>query len=85
MCDSEHMFDCPGATRESEIDALARSFENEGLAEAALDRLIQSMEIEGEHKIVAKKYFTHQPTNPFLEGEKLPVVAKKTPKSSVMQ
>ncbi|XP_035218506.1 uncharacterized protein LOC118191763 isoform X2 [Stegodyphus dumicola] len=69
MCDSEHMFDCPGATRESEIDALARSFENEGLAEAALDRLIQSME----------------PTNPFLEGEKLPVVAKKTPKSSVIQ
>ncbi|XP_054709553.1 neuroendocrine protein 7B2-like [Uloborus diversus] len=83
MCDSEHMFDCPGATRENEIDALARSLENEGLAEAALDRLMQNMEIEGEHKIVAKKFFSHQPSNPYLEGEKLPVVAKKTPKTAM--
>jgi len=67
MCDSEHMFDCPGSTRENEIDALARTFENEGLAEVALDRLIKTME----------------PLNPFLEGEKLPVVAKKAPKSSI--
>ncbi|KAG8178998.1 hypothetical protein JTE90_014001 [Oedothorax gibbosus] len=64
MCDSEHMFDCPGATRENEIDALARSFENEGLAEMNLDRLFQDIEPKN---------------NPFLEGEKLPVVAKKTP------
>lgn len=67
MCDSEHMFDCPGSNRENEIDALARTFENEGLAEVALDRLIKTME----------------PLNPFLEGEKLPVVAKKAPKSSI--
>lgn len=45
MCDSEHMFDCPGSTRENEIDALARTFENEGLAEVALDRLIKTMEV----------------------------------------
>lgn len=45
ICDSEHMFNCPGSTRENEIDALARTFENEGLAEAALDRLIKTMEV----------------------------------------
>lgn len=45
MCDSEHMFDCPGASRDSEIDALARTFENEGLADVALDRLMKTMEV----------------------------------------
>ncbi|GFT52105.1 neuroendocrine protein 7B2 [Trichonephila clavipes] len=83
MCDSEHMFDCPGATRESEIDALARSFENEGLAESTLDRFFHDMEIRDGHKIVAKKFFAHKPGNPYLEGEKLPVIAKKAPKSSI--
>ncbi|KAF8785079.1 neuroendocrine protein 7B2-like isoform X1 [Argiope bruennichi] len=84
MCDSEHMFDCPGATRESEIDALARSFENEGLAESTLDRFFQDLEIRDGHKIVAKKFFSHKSSNPYLEGEKLPVIAKKAPKTSIM-
>ncbi|GFQ74203.1 neuroendocrine protein 7B2 [Trichonephila clavata] len=83
MCDSEHMFDCPGATRENEIDALARSFENEGLAESTLDRFFQDLQIRDGHKIVAKKFFAHKPINPYLEGEKLPVIAKKAPKSSI--
>ncbi|GIX67681.1 neuroendocrine protein 7B2 [Caerostris darwini] len=68
MCDSEHMFDCPGATRDNELDALARSFENEGLVESTLDRFFQDME----------------PANPFLEGEKLPVIAKKAPRPAIM-
>lgn len=67
ICDSEHMFDCSGSSQEKEIDILARTFENEGIAEDALDKLIKVMEVP----------------NPFLEGEKLPVVAKKTPKSSI--
>ncbi|GFT67242.1 hypothetical protein NPIL_254292 [Nephila pilipes] len=67
ICDSEHMFDCPGATRENEIDTLARSFENEGLTDSRLNRFLQDME----------------PANPYLEGEKLPVIAKKAPKSSI--
>ncbi|XP_071044310.1 neuroendocrine protein 7B2-like [Parasteatoda tepidariorum] len=79
LCDSEHMFDCPGNTRENEIDALARSFENEGLADATLDKLMQNMDIRSDHKVVAKKFFSHKSPNPFLQGEKLPVVAKKAP------
>ncbi|XP_042901707.1 neuroendocrine protein 7B2 isoform X2 [Parasteatoda tepidariorum] len=67
LCDSEHMFDCQGASRENEIDVLARSFENEGLADATLDKLMQNMDSP----------------NPFLEGEKLPVVAKKAPLPSI--
>nr|AII97977.1 BLTX619 [Nephila pilipes] len=83
ICDSEHMFDCPGATRENEIDTLARSFENEGLTDSRLNRFLQDMEIQGDHKIVAKKFFSNKPANPYLEGEKLPVIAKKAPKSSI--
>ncbi|KAH9380601.1 hypothetical protein HPB48_018798 [Haemaphysalis longicornis] len=44
MCDSEHMFDCPGATQENEIDALARSIQNEGLMESTLDRIVQHID-----------------------------------------
>lgn len=109
MCDSEHMFDCPaesgskdegragGRTSESEIEALARSMQHEGLVDSTLDRLVQK--IEGEHKsLVAKKFFnkkvkksvllsgvpkskhSKQKPNPYLAGEKLPVVAKKAPR-----
>lgn len=81
MCDTEHMFHCPGSTRETEIDALARSIQNEGIMDSTLHRLVQDIQIEGEHKnLVAKKCFSHKPLNPYLEGEKLPVVAKKAPK-----
>ncbi|XP_023215283.1 uncharacterized protein LOC111618083 isoform X1 [Centruroides sculpturatus] len=126
MCDTEHMFDCPGSTRENEIDALARSIQNEGLMDTTIGRIVQDMQvgqrappppqlpalplislslrqIEGQRKnLVAKKYFTKKSHdtyytemrrsasasglkakrisgNPYLQGEKLPVVAKKNP------
>ncbi|XP_037272589.2 secretogranin_V domain-containing protein 7B2 [Rhipicephalus microplus] len=108
MCDTEHMFDCPGATQENEIDALARSIQNEGLMESTLDRIVQHIDptvpVEGQHKtVMAKKFFkkenhasyakrysrkskksvkqpkTTPAKNPYLQGEKLPVVAKKAP------
>ncbi|CAN7995262.1 unnamed protein product [Ixodes hexagonus] len=107
MCDSEHMFDCPGATQENEIDALARSIQNEGLMESTLDRIVQHIDptvpVEGQHKtVMAKKFFNKEHRaryskrfnkkpkksakqtrksglNPYLQGEKLPVVAKKAP------
>ncbi|KAM7299678.1 uncharacterized protein ISCGN_020244, partial [Ixodes scapularis] len=65
MCDSEHMFDCPGATQENEIDALARSIQNEGLMESTLDRIVQhidpSVPVEGQHKtVMAKKFFNNE-------------------------
>ncbi|CAN7947228.1 unnamed protein product [Ixodes pacificus] len=87
MCDSEHMFDCPGATQENEIDALARSIQNEGLMESTLDRIVQHIDpsVEGQHKtVMAKKFFNNEGTNPYLQGEKLPVVAKKAPLSPRM-
>ena len=58
MCDSEHMFDCPGNTEENELETLARSIDNEGLNNAALDKIVQGREGDDEHKVVAKKYFT---------------------------
>ncbi|XP_064487876.1 neuroendocrine protein 7B2-like isoform X2 [Ornithodoros turicata] len=110
MCDSEHMFDCPGATRENEIDALARSIHNQGMVSSdALGRIVDHMDahkaspVEGQHKsVMAKKFFRKEDherlqkqrleneakrwaqssrfeRNPYLQGEKLPVVAKKAP------
>lgn len=112
MCDSEHMFDCPGATRENEIDALARSIHNQGMVSSeALGRIVQHIDrqdtpVEGQHKsVMAKKFFRKEDHgmaqkkrlqqeakgwgrrhgasrfegNPYLQGEKLPVVAKKAP------
>ncbi|XP_022659365.1 uncharacterized protein LOC111259724 [Varroa jacobsoni] len=72
MCDSEHMFDCPGATKDDEVNTLARQISNEGLMESALDRIAHhfddatgtnavdanSVPVEGQHKsLVAKKFF----------------------------
>lgn len=33
------MFDCPGATKDDEVNTLARQISNEGLMESALDRI----------------------------------------------
>uniref|UniRef100_A0A6A7G8L7 Neuroendocrine protein 7B2 n=1 Tax=Hirondellea gigas TaxID=1518452 RepID=A0A6A7G8L7_9CRUS len=60
MCDTEHMFDCPDSNRDSEIGALARSIQNEGVLDSTLDKIMDEMR-----------------RNPFLQGEKLPVAAKK--------
>ncbi|XP_013780701.1 uncharacterized protein LOC106465054 isoform X1 [Limulus polyphemus] len=95
MCDAEHMFGCPTSTQDNELDALAQSIQNQGLMDSTLNRIVQNMQIEGEHKtLVAKKFFnpnqlkpktkmftqrgtTLNSRNPYLKGEKLPVVAKK--------
>ena len=62
MCDTEHMFDCPGATEDNELDTLARSLSNNGLTEDAVDRLADTLsgkQDDGiDHKVVAKKFFT---------------------------
>uniref|UniRef100_T1IPU4 Neuroendocrine protein 7B2 n=1 Tax=Strigamia maritima TaxID=126957 RepID=T1IPU4_STRMM len=99
MCDTEHMFDCPTSTRDSEISALAQSIQNEGVMSHALDKIMEEFDVaHNEHKnMVAKKHyqpeprenffheflkFRNEPTkvNPYLQGEKLPIVAKKAPK-----
>lgn len=68
MCDAEHMFDCPGqeqADSNRQIDSDIESF--------------LASQFQGqEHKnLVAKKFHLDKRVNPYLEGEKLPVAAKK--------
>ncbi|XP_076273805.1 secretogranin_V domain-containing protein 7B2 [Rhynchophorus ferrugineus] len=74
MCDTEHMFDCPSASNPME-DPM-------DVARVDFGRLLQqSLKMnQYPHKnLVAKKYHTTDKANanPFLEGEKLPVAAKK--------
>lgn len=103
MCDTEHMFSCPGSTDENELETLARSIQNEGLMDSTIDKIMENMQTDAaQHKVVAKKFFikranaavkvvkrsvsekkhadkSRSRSNPFLMGEKLPVVAKKSP------
>ncbi|XP_043237666.1 neuroendocrine protein 7B2-like [Amphibalanus amphitrite] len=74
MCDTEHMFNCPDSTSDSEISALARSITNKGLDESALNSLMMDPE---KSKVVAKKFHPSKRDNPYLQGERLPVAAKK--------
>jgi len=61
MCDTEHMFDCPGNTDENELETLARSIQNEGIMDSTLDKLVDNIRVDdSEHKVVAKKFFTKQ-------------------------
>ena len=43
MCDTEHMFQCPDSTRDSEITALARSIQNEGVLDTTLDKIMNHL------------------------------------------
>jgi len=63
MCDSEHMFSCQQQpqSKDSELDTLARSIQNEGLTHNNIDELLSDM----------------KDNNPYLKGDKLPVAAKK--------
>ncbi|XP_037072658.1 neuroendocrine protein 7B2-like isoform X2 [Pollicipes pollicipes] len=74
MCDTEHMFNCPDSTSDSEISALARSITNKGLEESALNSIMMDPE---KTKVVAKKFHVSKKANPYLDGERLPVAAKK--------
>ncbi|KAK8729546.1 hypothetical protein OTU49_008536 [Cherax quadricarinatus] len=76
MCDTEHMFECSDSTRDSEITALARSIQNEGVLDSTLDKIMRGLQ-EGGHQLVAKKFHAKKNINPYLKGEKLPVAAKK--------
>ncbi|KAI1290738.1 Neuroendocrine protein 7B2 [Halotydeus destructor] len=122
MCDSEHMFDCPGSADDNELDTLARSLSNREFTDKQLNSFVDSLIAEkqtgdgpasghlgdNDHKVVAKKFFAKkqngaghshglfkrstlrfQPnknmkmkSNPYLQGERLPVIAKKSPQTS---
>ncbi|XP_037916990.1 neuroendocrine protein 7B2 [Hermetia illucens] len=69
MCDGEHMFDCPGQDTSDDNRQMNSDLES------FLARQFHT----GEHKnLVAKKFHPHEDKlNPFLQGEKLPIAAKK--------
>jgi len=74
MCDSEHMFSCQQTTKDTELNTLARSIQNEGLTHNNIDAILKDMKTDKKHYTVAKKF---QGSNPYLQGDKLPVAAKK--------
>ncbi|MPC15112.1 hypothetical protein E2C01_007895 [Portunus trituberculatus] len=43
MCDTEHMFECTDSTQDSEITALARSIQNEGVLDSTLDTIMNDL------------------------------------------
>lgn len=68
MCDGEHMFDCSGQDQRDAGRQLSSNLES------YLARQFQT----NEHKnLVAKKFQPHKTLNPYLNGEKLPIAAKK--------
>ncbi|XP_055685502.1 neuroendocrine protein 7B2 isoform X2 [Lutzomyia longipalpis] len=68
MCDGEHMFDCPGqdqGEQNRQMDSDIESF------------LAQQFHTQEHKNLVAKKFHSKKSYNPYLEGEKLPIAAKK--------
>ena len=60
MCDTEHMFSCPGNSDENELETLARSIQNEGLMDNTINKIMENMQTDNnsqQHKVVAKKFF----------------------------
>lgn len=39
ICDTEHMFDCPGSSDDSDLDTLARTIQNNGLSSDTVERI----------------------------------------------
>jgi len=94
ICDSEHMFNCDSNDSnklhddkpynkeeedERELNTIARSLANQPIGEDTADSLINALV---DHKVVAKKFFIKKEPSPFLKGERLPIVAKKSPNLS---
>uniref|UniRef100_U5EY64 Neuroendocrine protein 7B2 n=1 Tax=Corethrella appendiculata TaxID=1370023 RepID=U5EY64_9DIPT len=68
MCDGEHMFNCPGESQNegnSQMDTDLESF------------LARQFHTQEHKNLVAKKFHAKKSSNPYLEGEKLPIAAKK--------
>jgi hypothetical protein len=79
MCDTEHMFECPNPSPDDSMDDAMDSFND-----LEFNRFLQhTMQINPgfQHKnLVAKKFHQYEKSgrsNPFLNGERLPVAAKK--------
>ncbi|XP_055849795.1 neuroendocrine protein 7B2 [Episyrphus balteatus] len=69
MCDGEHMFDCPSEDTSEDTRPLASN----------LKTLLARQFHPSEHKnLVSKKFHPQEENlNPYLQGDKLPVAAKK--------
>lgn len=67
MCDGEHMFNCPSQQQNeaAQMDSHLESF------------IAHQLRAKEHKNLVAKKFHAKKSSNPFLEGEKLPIAAKK--------
>ncbi|XP_065226473.1 neuroendocrine protein 7B2-like [Planococcus citri] len=66
MCDAEHMFDCPSSHE--------YSYDND----MDLEQIVRRFQIEHTQKdLVSKKLYPSKMLNPYLQGEMLPIAAKK--------
>ncbi|KAE8752612.1 hypothetical protein FOCC_FOCC000734 [Frankliniella occidentalis] len=71
MCDTEHMFKCP-SNQHNHADG------RNDISEADIDRFVHEFQDENAHKtLVAKKFHVKKSSNPYLQGERLPIAAKK--------
>ncbi|XP_071454949.1 neuroendocrine protein 7B2 [Hetaerina americana] len=81
MCDSEHMFKCPGSRDDGGGDVTASAAAGmvaAGATGGGSEEGMASGDMVEQHKsLVAKKFHVKKDGNPFLRGEKLPVAAKK--------
>lgn len=99
MCDREHMYDCPGSTEENQLDSLARSIQNNGLSDQDIDQLVQNIQQDHKvvakkfHSMKVRRpafgsdryliAVLQKRVPEYLNGEKLPVLAKKSPQLSM--
>ncbi|VVC41800.1 Neuroendocrine 7B2 precursor [Cinara cedri] len=67
MCDSEHMFECGRSAADTGTKTTAN-----------VDEIVKTFQVDDEHKnLVAKKFHVKKAFNPYLQGEFLPIAAKK--------
>ncbi|XP_046464643.1 uncharacterized protein LOC124210550 isoform X2 [Daphnia pulex] len=73
MCDTEHMFDCPASSLNHKND---KNRATANMVDTAIRKIMS--DFQGEHKsLVSKKFFADKSENPYLQGDKLPIAAKK--------
>nr|CAG4637343.1 EOG090X0DEG [Ceriodaphnia reticulata] len=76
MCDTEHMFDCPASSLNNKNSANSKNRAAANMVDKAIRKIMS--DFQGEHKsLVSKKFFNTKSENPYLQGDKLPIAAKK--------
>lgn len=77
ICDTEHMFDCPGSSDDSELDTLARTIQNNGLTEETVERFADAYTRPGSEVDGAVDANGHQRMMYSNDDDSHKIVAKK--------